>query len=181
MADIAVRFCQSVNIIGRGPHETVSGSPKGVDKQRSIALSGVGPWEDAMKARALTIFCAASSLLVAGAGAAAAQVERQGSVGAVAPTEAEVTACGQGDQAACRKGYEYYQARSDMGSARLRHNPRAAGQIDADFSACTGGSRQACSAFAAKYRAYLKQAPDGAKNNPAFQDNGLQGTMPKPR
>ena len=134
-----------------------------------------------MKAKTLTNFCAASSLLVAAAGAAAAQVGRQDSVGAVAPTEAEVTACGQGDQAACRKGYEYYKARSELGSAHLKHNPRAAGQIDADFIACTGGSRQACSAFATGYRAYLKQAPDGARNNPAFQDTGLQGTMPTPR
>ena len=134
-----------------------------------------------MKAKTLTMFCAASSLLVAGAGAAAAKVGRQGSVGAIAPSEAEVTACGQGDQTACRKGYQYYQARSDMGSAHLRHNPRAAGQIDANFSACIGGSRQACSAFAAGYRAYLRQARNGAKTNPAFQDNGLQGAMPTPR
>ena len=133
-----------------------------------------------MKAKTLTMFCAASSLLVAGAGAAAAQVGRQGSVGAVAPTEAEVTACGQGDQAACRKGYEYYKARSDMGSAHLKHDLRAAGQIDADFSACTGGLRHACSEFAAGYRAYLRQAPNGARTNPAFQDTGLQGTMPTP-
>ena len=151
-----------------------------MDKQRSIALSGFENWEDTMKAKTLTIFCAASSLLVAAAGAAAAQVGRQGSVGAGAPTEAEVTACGQGDQAACRKGYEYYKARSDMGSAHLKHNPRAAGQIDADFIACAGGSRQACSAFAAAYRAYVRQASNGARNNPAFQDNGHQGEMPTP-
>ena len=134
-----------------------------------------------MKAKTLTMFCAAFSLLVTGAGAAAAQVGRQGSVGTGAPTEAEVTACGQGDQAACRKGYEYYKARSDMASAHLQNNPRAAGQIDADFIACTGGSRQACSAFAAAYRAYLRQASKGARNNPAFQDNGLQGEMPTRR
>ena len=134
-----------------------------------------------MKAKTLTMLCAASSLLVVAAGPAAAHVGRQDSVGAVAPTEAEVTACGQGDQAACRKGYEYYKARSELGSAHLRHNPRAAGQIDADFDACTGGSRQACSAFAAAYRAYLRQASNGARNNPAFQDNGLQGAMPTRR
>jgi len=125
-----------------------------------------------MHAKTLTMFCAASSLLIAVAGAAAAQVGRQGSIGAVAPTEAEVTACGQGDQAACKKGYDYYKAHSDR---------RAAGQIDADYSACTGGSRQACSAFAAGYRAYLGQASNAARTNPAFQDNGLQGAMPTPR
>lgn len=149
-----------------------------VDKQRSIALSGPGTKEDAMKAKALTMFCAASSLFVAVAGAAAAQVGRQGPITAVAPSEAEVAACGQGDQAACRKGYEYYKARSDMGSAHLTLNPRAAGQIDADYSACTGGSRQACSAFAAGYRAYLGQAPNAARNNPAYATPGLAGEMP---
>ncbi len=127
----------------------------------------------------LTMFCAASSLLVAVAGAAAAQA-RQGAIGAVAPTEAEVTDCGQGDQAACKKGYDYYMALSNMASTDLTHNPQTAGQIDADYSACTGGSRQACSAFVVGYRAYLKQAPNGAKNNPAFQDSGLQGAMPPP-
>ena len=134
-----------------------------------------------MKAKTLILFCAASSLLLAVAGAAAAQVGRQGTMGAVAPTEAEVTACGQGDQAACRKGYEYYAAHSNMGRARLPHNPRAAGQIEADFGACTSGSRQACSAFAAGYRAYFTQAANGVRNNPAFQDNPNQGTMPTPR
>ena len=134
-----------------------------------------------MKAKRSTIVCTAAALFFVVAGAAAAQVGRQVATGALALTEAEITACGQGDQTACRKGYEYYKAQSDMGSAHLTHNPRAAGQIDADYGACTGGSRQACTAFAAQYRAHIAQAPNRAGTNPVFQENQNQGAMPTHR
>lgn len=134
-----------------------------------------------MKSKTLTMFFVASSLLIAAGGAAAAQVGRPGSIATVAPTEAEVTACGQGDHAACKKGYDYYKARSDLASSQVANNPRAAGQIEADYSACSNGSRQACSAFAVGYRAYLGQAPNAAITNPYYRTNDMAGEMPQRR
>lgn len=100
----------------------------------------------------MTMAAAAGMLLTTGV--AVAQDGRHATTPA-APTEAEMAACGRGALVACRKGYQYWMAQSDMGARS--GDPRMAAQLEADYMACQSGTRSACTAFAAAYWPHMHQ------------------------
>lgn len=91
----------------------------------------------------------------------------------LAPTEAEMGLCAQGNAVMCRKGYQYYMSRSDMGSARSHSGPVPS---EVDLTACEGGSRDACATVAAAMWPEMPQMP--ARNNPLYQSGGMGGQNP---
>ncbi|PZO07020.1 MAG: hypothetical protein DCF28_00850 [Alphaproteobacteria bacterium] len=91
----------------------------------------------------------------------------------LALTEDEMKLCAEGDAAMCRKGYQFYLSRSDMGSARSHSD---AVPSEAGVAACEAGSRGACATVAAAMWPHMHQMSAG--RNPLYQGGGMSGQNP---
>ena len=91
----------------------------------------------------------------------------------LALTEDEMKLCAEGDAAMCRKGYQFYLARSDMGSTRSHSE---AVPSEAGVAACEAGSRGACATVAAAMWPHMHQTSAGG--NPLYQGGGMSGQNP---